>query len=441
MKFNFNIKGLLKKIKRDADTDGVDTSDSGFFDKVGDFFNYEPEKERVLSQEDFKRAGDVYYASVSALYKISERFLWLILIIFLVFSMITNYKEITYDNFFYLLRDFSSVSDSQSTNNYQVLSYDSDSRQKFALYRGGIVSASPSTVSVFTAGGRRTLRSNNDYYSPNLVCCDKYVLVYDTAGSSFSLYNSFSKIYNEKLEGPIVDAVFDASGAFALATRQNDSKTVVYIYGKDMKVRAAITSNRFIFGMSQSDADSRFAALYYEANSGVGATSVCIYDTESSDSARVVGEVSFDGEFPIECSFLENGRLAVLTNRAVRVLDKNFKEIAKQSFGEASVSAFDVSRKGTTVAISNGIAKKVIAFDKNGDLLYNENINENVSDVGISEKCVFLRTISGVIRIDTQEKVSEFLPSDLGELLIYSEDTAIVCGEARAEYLVFGKKK
>ena len=55
------------------------------FDKVGGFFDPEPQKERVLSKEDFKGTGDVYFASVSAFYKIIERILWVLLILFLVF--------------------------------------------------------------------------------------------------------------------------------------------------------------------------------------------------------------------------------------------------------------------------------------------------------------------------------------------------------------------
>ena len=152
----FNIKEKLERInpvKKNADgkraffkkkEDGEGTNK--FFDKVGDYFNPEPQKERVLRHEDFNAAGDVYYASVSAFYKVGERLLWLILALFLVFSVVTNYKEITFDNFFYLMKDFSSAADSEVPQ-YQVLSYDSDSRQTFALYRGGLVSASPSAAS------------------------------------------------------------------------------------------------------------------------------------------------------------------------------------------------------------------------------------------------------------------------------------------------------
>jgi hypothetical protein len=52
-----------------------------------------------------------------------------------------------------------------------------------------------------------------------------------------------------------------------------------------------------------------------------------------------------------------------------------------------------------------------------------------------------MRTATGVIRIDIRREESEFLACDSGKMLIYGEDTAMVCGDARAEYLVFGKKQ
>ena len=435
MKEKFNIKSLLAKVKGGGDSG---TEGQNLLGRVGSFFDPEPQKERVLNKEDFKGAGDAYYATVSAFYKISERLLWVILAVFMAFSLATNYKEITYSNFFYLLRDFSAAADSNASS-YQILSYDSDSRQNFALYRGGLVSASPSSISVFTAGGRRTLKSNNDYYSPNVVCCDKYVLVYDTAGAAFSVYNSFSKIYNESLDGPITNACFNEKGAFAVSVRQNDVKSVIYLYGDDIRLRGRIPDNRFVFDMALSNDESRFAALYYEVGSGIGCTSVCIYDVKSSSSAKMLKEISLDGEFPLACTFLSNGSVTVVTNRSVRVYDSKFNETAAHELGDNRIHAFNASSEGAVVVTGEGTKKEIIAFNKKGKEIYSGTVSENVSAASIAGDFVFLRTVSGVIRIDTEDDEREFLPSDEGSMLVYSDSTAIVCGEAKAEYLVFGK--
>lgn len=406
------------------------------FDTVGGFFDPEPQKEKVLNKEDFRGAGDVYFASISAFYKVIERILWVLLILFVVFSLLTNYREITFNNFFYLLKDFSSAIDSE-TSNYQVLSYDSDERQKFALFRGGIVSASPSSVSVFTTSGRRSLRNNNDYYSPNLIACDKYVLVYDSASSSFSVYNSFSKVYNEKLEDPITDAAFAEDGSFAVATRQADVKTHIYLYGKNIKLRGDISSSDYVFDMALSTSENRLATIAYGVGEGVGETIITVYDIENKNSAKKLTPHTFEGEFPLSCSYLESGELAVVTNSSIRIFDKNLKEVKVQKFYEANITAFNVSQNGAVAVVSSGSVKTAYAFNSKGELVYDKNIGENVRKADIVGDYLFLQTASGVIRIDTDNKTRQFLSSSEGSMLVYSEDTAIVCGEAKAEYLVF----
>ena len=408
--------------------------------KIGDFFNPEPQMERVLRHEDFNGAGDTYYANVSAFYKVAERLLWLILVVFMVISLVTNYKEITYDNFFYLLKDFSTAADSEVPS-YQVLSYDSDSRQTFALYRGGLVSASPSAVSVFTAGGRRTLKSNTEYYSPNIVCSDRYVLVYDSASAAFSVYNSFSKVYNERLESPITDACFGSDGSFAVATKNEDSQSVIYLYGKDIKLRGDISESKYIFDMAIGENGERFCTLTYQAGNGKGMTTLNLYSIKSSESSGKLESIDIDGEFPISCAYLDNGRIAVLTNLAIRIYDKDLDEREKHTFYGSTIRAFKASADGVSVVVSSDADKKIIAYDEKGEFAYEKDLSENVSAIEQCDGYLFLRTASGVIRIDMDNNEREFLPSESGKMLIYGNDTAMVCGEAKAEYLVFGKDR
>ncbi len=451
LKNNVGKRAPEKKNERDDDFDSLNeennqknTKSKGkrqkqkVFDKVGGFFDPEPQKERVLSKEDFSGAGDVYFASISAFYKVIERVLWVLLILFVVFSLLTNYKEITFNNFFYLLKDFSSAVDSE-TSNYQVLSYDSDKEQKFALFRGGIASASSSRVSIFTTSGRRSLNNNNEYYSPSIIASDKYVLVYDSASSSFSLYNSFSKVYSLTLENRarITDAAFDDDGSFAVAAREADMKTVIYVYNKNIKKRAAISQSDYVFDMSLNYADGNLTTIAYDVGNGTGKTVIKVHNFENENAEKIT-PVEFDGEFPLACSYLENGDLAVVTNSSIRIFDKNLKELKSQRFYEASVSAFNVSKKGAVAVVNSGSVRTVYAFNSKGDIVYNKPIGENVTKTDIVGKYLFLQTSSGVIRIDTDNKTRQFLSSNRGSMLVYSEDTAIVCGEAKAEYLVFG---
>ena len=230
MKNPFDLKD--KEQPTESESEGSSGRIAGVAQRIGRFFSHEPQKEKVLRQEDFHAAGDLYYASVSAGYKVIQRFLWVFFVCFMAVSVILNYKVITYDNFFYLFRDFSSAVDAESTN-YETLSYESSPGQQFSLYRGGIAVVSPSGISAFTATGRRTLRAESGFSAPYVVCSDQYMLVYDTAGNSFSVYNSFARVYTEKLEYPVTDACFGEDGSFAVVTREASRRTVVHIYDRD----------------------------------------------------------------------------------------------------------------------------------------------------------------------------------------------------------------
>ena len=407
---------------------------SSMAERIGRFFSHEPQKEKVLRQEDFHAAGDVYYASVSAGYKVLQRFLWVFFVCFMAVSVILNYKDITYDNFFYLFRDFSSAVDAESTT-YETLSYESSPGQQFALYRGGIAVVSPSSISAFTATGRRTLRAESDFSAPFVVCSDQYMLVYDTAGNTFSVYNSFARVYTEKLEYPITDACFGDDGSFAVVTREANRRTVVHIYDKDFN-RDTFRGDSYMFDIAMDTSANRVAFVYYGPGNGIGQTKISIRERSTLEE---IESLSFDGEFPLSCGFMENHRFSLITDSAIRVFQTNFngETVDMYDYPRGNVTGFHVTKQGAAVSMIHSSQNEVIAFDKNGKMLYNGTVQDSIIDIVIYEQYLFLQTNEGVIRLDTESGNEQFLPSGNGRLLLYSENTALVCGESKAEYLVF----
>ena len=62
------------------------------------------------------------------------------------------------------------------------------------------------------------------------------------------------------------------------------------------------------------------------------------------------------------------------------------------------------------------------------------------TDIGVYGRYIFIRTESGVIRLDSKATTEEELLSDQGKMLVYDENTALICGTSKAEYLVFEDK-
>ena len=407
---------------------------TSFAQRVKQYFSTEPQKEKVLRHEDFNAAGDVYYASVSAAYKIAQRVLWLLFIFFLIFSIATNFREITYDNLFYLIKDFSSAADAEN-NNYETLSYESDSRQHFVLYRGGIATVSPSKMSIFTATGRRTLNSTSSFSSPYMVSSKKYVLVYDTSGKTFSVYNSFARVHTETLEYPVTNACFAEDGSFAIVTRSSDSRSIIYVYNKSFKRVAELRADYYVFDLVIHKERNCLAMLYYDEGNGTGRSTLSVRDLTTLEEVNCL---QFDGEFSLACGFLENNRFALLTDRYIRIFDQDFDEKERsRDYSAGSITGYSLSEHGVGVSVTLSSKNLVIAFDKSGNLLYNDGVSFTISDISVYDSYIFLQTEQGVTRIDSKSEVQMHLDSGTGKMLIYNANTALVCGESKAEYLVF----
>ena len=425
---------MLKKNKEKNDANSQ--KGFGFFSKLGNYFNPEPQKERVLRHEDFNAAGDVFYASVSAGYKISQRIIVIALVLFLLFSLVTNFSQITYDNFFYLLKDFAAAAEVESTN-YDTLSYTSDPRNFFALYRGGLTVANPSRISAYTATGRRTINASAQFSSPYIETSDKYFLIYDISGTTFAVYNSFARIYKEDVEYPVTGACFAKNGNLAVMTRDIDHKSVVHVYNDNFKKHFTVpSSSEYAFDVAMDSDANRLAITYWGIGDGTGRITVDVYDL----SGKEISTISIDGEYVLSTGFISEGVFSVVTDRAVHLYDKSFDELDDYySYGGGTVTGYSVNEHGVAVAYTLNSRNTVLAFDKSGNLVYNENISSNIKDIDLFGEYLFFRTDVGVIRVNRANLDEELLTSGQGEMLIYSDDTAIICGDSKAEYLVFGE--
>ncbi len=421
------------KNKNKISNDNASSSPKSFLSKLGNYFKPDTQKEKVLRHEDFNRAGDTYYASVSVAYKISQRILLLVLVVFLLVSLVTNFQSITYDNFFYLLKDFSAVSDTGSSIS-DILSYDSNTRHFFALYRGGLTVVNPSNISAFTATGRKTFSTTSNFSAPCIETSDKYFAVYDTAGTTFSVYNSFARVYTESFEYPIGGVAFAENGYMAVMTRSMEKKSLVHVYNKNLKKKYTVPSDSYAFNVAMDSRNEKLAICYYDIGDGSGRTQI---DIRGLIDTEIKTTIEINGEFPLEIGFLDNEKFAVITDRSVRIYDKYFEESDAYEYDNGIISAFCVNKQGVALSYSLNSKNYAIVFDKKGILLYNESINDNIKGIGVFNEFVFLRTDLGVTRIDTTNLSDESIASEQGKMLIYNENTVLVCGDTKAEYLKF----
>jgi hypothetical protein len=108
-----------------------------------------------------------------------------------------------------------------------------------------------------------------------------------------------------------------------------------------------------------------------------------------------------------------------------------------RDYSAEEIVAFNLTNEGVALATGYASQTNLIAFDKKGKMVYNDLIRINPYDVYLYGPYLFLQTEKGVHRIRLRDGSQLDLECGQGKLLIYNENTAIVCGESKAEYLVF----
>ena len=196
-----------------------------------------------------------------------------------------------------------------------------------------------------------------------------------------------------------------------------------------------IPEEKYAFDVKFSKALDRIVGVYYSSGSGIGLTTLSV--RKYSDPINETVRLDISGEFPLAFGFLENGKSALITDSAIRIYNSSFEEIDVYQYANVSVTGFSMSASGGAISYIDESKNIVVAFDKDGKLLYNDNVYRNVTDIGVFGKYIFIRTESGVVRLDSKTNKEKELLSDQGKMLVYNESTVLICGSSKAEYLVF----
>ena len=98
--------------------------------------------------------------------------------------------------------------------------------------------------------------------------------------------------------------------------------------------------------------------------------------------------------------------------------------------------------RGAAVAVRAGALQdrtRLIAFDKNGKMLYNERASEAIEDIARCGETVYLLSTGKVysLNVKSGEATSFSCNTDQRKLLAVSEREALLCSPQKAEYVRF----
>ncbi len=400
--------------------------------KIIEKFKYDPNSVK----KNYDGKTDIYLAKVSYRYAYFKRIICLILILVIAFFLISG--NLSYEKMFYLTKDVKLANDYVNSV-HDTITYNAGNSQVFAAYRGGLAVASRERFSIFSAGGRELISSNHSYGNPKLEVSNKYVLLYDIGGKQFSLYNSFTKIKEEKLDYSIYGADMSRNGDFALITKSEKYDSVVKVYKQNGTTYSYSFSEGRVCALSLSENGSHLALLLTHSSGSEMKTEIRLYDVGKDDYKSE--SISFSG-VPYGVSILDGGSIFVVGARGVSVFSSNLNrtgeylsdsEIYLYSFGEDNIAIADLSGAGGKT--------RVLLLNKRCNAEKEYQLEERLIDINIYGNSLFLQELAGFDRIDLRsgKTYSMDIIANEFKMIPIDKDTLVICNESFAKFIELKK--
>ena len=397
------------------------------FNTIIEKFKYNPNSVK----KDYDGKTDVYLAKVSYRYAYIKRIVCIALVLVIVALLFSG--SLSYEKLVYLVKDVK-LSNDYVNSVHDTITYNAGNSQVFAEYRSGLAVASRERFSIFSAGGRELLTSNHNYGNPALEVSDKNVLLYDVGGKQFSLYNSFTKTRDEKLDYPIYGADMAKNGDFALITKSEKYNSVVNVYDQNGTSWSYSFSSGRVCAVAISDNGSQLAVLLTYSDNAEMKTEIRLYDV-GKDNYKT-SNLTFSG-IPYAVSILD-GNIYVVGSKGVNVFSSNLSlngeylsdsEIYRYSFGEDNIAIADISGVGGKT--------RVLLLNKKCKVEKEYQFEERLIDICLYEDSLFLQKLSGFERIDvkTGKNYSTSLVASEFKMIAIDEDTLVICNEYYAKFI------
>lgn len=204
-----------------------------------------------------KPQGTVYHSGYYRFSKLLMPLRFAVLGLLAVFTLVILLffgEDMTLSHFRYFLNNFD-FSENAADTAGNVFYYDADADASFGFVSGGFATLTDTRVFVTDRSSSTTLSAYHGYRMPMGVYSDRYMVIYDRAGSSATVYNAFSALKSFTYEGTVIAAAASDSGAFALAVSDvSGYYTKIYVYDSELTLVRTVSKYKYLVDMVLDEA-------------------------------------------------------------------------------------------------------------------------------------------------------------------------------------------
>ena len=372
-------------------------------------------------------AANEYFLDIASRVRTAKYIILIVLILFILCMISVFRTDITIENCKYLIRFFSSTTTTYS-GDYDSIYYDTQGVTDMKMFNSDLICVKSDGLEFYNMTGNSTASYSLSYVNPTIVTGGKYMLVYDLGGTGYSLFNNFTKMFEDNFEYPISTAAVSRDGMYAIVTKSLDYQSVINIYDRDFNPVSKIYKEKYIsdIKINSSGTELIISSIYAENGEYKSEIMRCTpYSNEALD------EISLNGEYAVISGYHANAGFSILSDTALHTYSSDGEEISGYALG-GIIPTKCMILDNYSVLIYNenivGTKSNVLIFNDKGEQLYSLPIDSQIVSADSSLDNLFMLTDRRIIRINMKtgaEKSAEISQSALS-LFVIDNDNIIV---------------
>lgn len=376
-----------------------------------------------------------YFEEISLRYATAQLVCIMLLAVFAAVSLLTNSVLLSSENLLYFAKDMTTSLAQREGVARDTLVYTADEDNRYVLYRDGLAVLGGDKLTVFTATGREAYSKYLAYATPRLCPSGRYLLAYDLGGKSYSLYNSFDCVESGTLTTPIRGVAAANDGSYCIITDGVDHASRVTLYNERFREVAHYHIKEYTLCADLTEDGSHLLLASVSSQSGRMTTHIMLSKTgkDTPDAEWTVSDA-----YPVSVRWMENGRIMLLSTNFVAWYDTKGNELVRHTFLSSEVVSYGALSEGCILlcrANSYDASTRILAFDKDGDEMYNIVTDAHVADVSFADDVLAVLT-DGEVRMYSENADLSYgatpLKGNYDALLALSDREFLICGEAKA---------
>ncbi len=383
--------------------------------------------------------GSAYYFKIAKRFRVLTYILLLVMVVFIVTMFSVRRDEITVENLRYFLRYIDTRQAEKSATTDTIVYGDTESIAKFGVYRNGLVAVGRDRVQIFDLTGEEILDINQSNSAPQLLTSDEYMMIYNIGGTTFQLYNSLSKEYEEAYAYPIGCAALGDSGTFLLTTRSMEYRSVVNVYNpKFEQIYRWYSPDKHVMDASFRDGDEEFVIAALGTRDDGTCYAVIILSQTDREEKRA--QMTLPDEIIYRARYTADGGLVLVGGKAVYVYDTEMNLVSTVSYGGYTPVMLDSTGELTYFTLNKNIVGSnytVTVLNALGEIVYSGDVQGEITRALLQKDAIYLLFDRTVMRIslETGEQIAKDIApncitvealDDRTLMLCYAEQTKVI---------------